>query len=391
MSVSRLEHMAGIGVDRMGNRADATGDASILRLENLDTDLRPPPGVEEATGLAAADDAANSYLPFLGADDLRRAAAARVSSDAGVEYDWNATTLVSAGGLNGILNVLLAILEPGDEVVMLDPIYIGLVNRVRLAGGVPVYARCDAVDGVWRLDHDSLREVVGPRTKAFLMMSPAMPSGAVLTADDWRAVCDACRDADAWMIHNSAMERILFDGLEPVHPASLPGMAERTITVGAVSKEYRMIGWRVGWIVAPSNADAVRPIVDDIGLVAISNVVCNVGIAQRAATVALESPRNDLDAAVARWQRRRDVVLEELAGYPVVAPQGGWSLLVDVAQLGLTGAEASERLFDKGQVAATPMDGWGSERSAGFLRLVYSNEPVDRLRGLRSRFEAALG
>ena len=308
-----------------------------------------------------------------------------------MEYDWNATTLVSAGGLNGILNVLLAILEPGDEVVMLDPIYIGLVNRVRLAGGVPVYARCDAVDGVWRLDHDSLREVVGPRTKAFLMMSPAMPSGAVLTADDWRAVCDACRDADAWMIHNSAMERILFDGLEPVHPASLPGMAERTITVGAVSKEYRMIGWRVGWIVAPSNADAVRPIVDDIGLVAISNVVCNVGIAQRAATVALESPRNDLDAAVARWQRRRDVVFEELAGYPVVAPQGGWSLLVDVAQLGLTGAEASERLFDKGQVAATPMDGWGSERSAGFLRLVYSNEPVDRLRGLRSRFEAALG
>ena len=174
MSVSRLEHMAGIGVDRMGNRADATGDASILRLENLDTDLRPPPGVEEATGLAAADDAANSYLPFLGADDLRRAVAARVSSDAGVEYDWNATTLVSAGGLNGILNVLLAILEPGDEVVMLDPIYIGLVNRVRLAGGVPVYARCDAVDGVWRLDHDSLREVVGPRTKAFLMMSPAI-------------------------------------------------------------------------------------------------------------------------------------------------------------------------------------------------------------------------
>jgi aspartate/methionine/tyrosine aminotransferase len=384
MTVSRLRGMAGIGVDRMGTLADHAADPELLRLENLDTDLRPPPGVVEATRAAADRDGANSYLPFLGTDELRQAATALVSRTAGVDYDWKRSTIISAGGLNGILDVLLAVLEPGDEVVLPDPIYVGLVNRVRLAGGVPRFARCEVRGGVWKLDRESLAAAVGERTRAFLMMSPAMPSGAVLDRDDWAAVCHACRDAGAWMIYDSAMERLLFDGLEHVHPASYPGMAERTITVGAVSKEYRMIGWRVGWIVAPP------AIVDDIGLVSISNVVCNVGIAQAAATVALRTPDADVAAATAEWQRRRDVILDELGGYRVIKPQGGWSLLVDAGELGLTGAEASERLLRHGKVAATPMTGWGSERSARFVRLVFSNEPAERLRGLGERFAAAL-
>ncbi len=384
MTVSRLRGMAGIGVDRMGNLADRSGDRSILRLENLDTDLRPPEGVVEATRRAATEDAANSYLPFLGMDSLRRAATELVSRTSGVDYDWNASTIISAGSLNGILNVLLATLEPGDEVLLPDPIYIGLINRVRLAGGVPVYLPCEIDGGVWKLDTGRLGELVSSKTKMFLMMSPSMPSGAVFTRDDWAALCDACCEADAWMLYDSAMERILFDGAEHVHPASFPGMAERTITAGSVSKEYRMIGWRIGWIVAPPS------IVDDVGLVNISNVVCNVGIAQAAAAVALFAPDSDVVAATARWQRRRDVVLEELAGFPVVKPQGGWSMLMDVSGFGLTGAEASARLLEKGKIAATPMTGWGNPRSDAFIRFVFSNEPVARLKGLRSRVEAAL-
>jgi aspartate/methionine/tyrosine aminotransferase len=145
-----------------------------------------------------------------------------------------------------------------------------------------------------------------------------------------------------------------------------------------------MIGWRVGWIVAPPT------IIDDIGLVNISNVVCPVGIAQAAATVALRAPDDDVTAAAAEWQRRRDAIMDELRGLPVVKPQGGWSLLIDVAPLGLTGAEASQRLLVKGSIAATAMTGWGSERSGGFVRFVFSNEPVHRLRGLRARVDAAL-
>ena len=384
MPVSRLSGMAGIGVDRMGNLADQSQDGAILRLENLDTDLRPPPGVEEATRQAVGEDDANSYLPFLGADALRQAVAALVSRLSGVEYDWRNSTIVSAGGLNGILNVLLALLEPGDEVILTDPIYIGLVNRVRLAGGVPVFAPYQIEDGVWRLDRDRLRQSVTAKTKVLLMMSPSMPTGAVFTGQDWDSICAACQDADAWLLYDSAMERILFDGLDSMHPASFSGMAQRTITVGAVSKEYRMIGWRVGWIVAPP------AIIDDIGLVNISNVVCPVGIAQAAATAALQAPDTDIAAASAEWQHRRDTILHELEGFPIVKPQGGWSMLLDVSGFGLTGAEASQRLLEKGKIAATAMTGWGSERSANFVRFVFSNEPVSRLRGLRERVEAAL-
>ena len=384
MPVSRLSGMAGIGVDRMGNLADQSQDGAILRLENLDTDLRPPPGVEEATRQAVGEDDANSYLPFLGADTLRQAAAALVSRLSGVEYHWQNSTIVSAGGLNGILNVLLALLEPGDEVILTDPIYIGLVNRVRLAGGVPVFAPYRIEDGVWRLDRDRLRRSVTAKTKVLLMMSPSMPTGAVFTRQDWDSICAACQEADAWLLYDSAMERILFDGLDSLHPAAFPGMAQRTITVGAVSKEYRMIGWRVGWIVAPP------AIIDDIGLVNISNVVCPVGLAQAAATVALQAPDTDIAAASAEWQHRRDTILRELEGFPIVKPQGGWSMLLDVSGFGLTGAEASQRLLEKGKIAATAMTGWGSERSANFVRFVFSNEPVSRLHGLRERVEAAL-
>ncbi len=385
MTVSRLQGMSGIGVDRMGSLADRSGDSSILRLENLDTDLPLPEGVVEATREAAGRDDANSYLPFLGFDDLRRAAADRVARASGLEVDWNASTILCAGGLNGILNVLLAVLEPGDEVILPDPVYIGLVNRVRLAGGVPVFVPCRVESGVWRLDREEIAAVVTPKTRAFLCMSPVMPTGAVLSRKDWAAICTACAEAGAWMIYNSAMEQILFDGLEPVHPASFPGMAERTITVGSVSKEYRMIGWRIGWIVAPP------AIVDDIGLVNISNVVCNVGIAQEAAARALRTPDSDRRAMAAILQERRDLILEELEGYGLIRPEGGWSLLLDASSLGFSGAEASERLLTHGKVAATPMNGWGRPGTERYLRLVFSNEPVERLRGLRERFAKALG
>ena len=384
MPVRRLSELSGIGVDRMGMLADRSADPLLLRLENLDTNLRPPQGVVEATQAAAMRDDANSYLPFLGADAVRQGAAALVSRMSGMDYDWSASTVISAGGLNGILNVLLATLEPGDEVVLPDPVYLGLINRVRLAGGVPRFARCEVRNGIWKLDHESLSAAVTPHTRAFLMMSPAMPSGAVFAREDWEAVCAVCCRAGAWMIYDSAMERILFDGVEHLHPASFAGMAERTITVGSVSKEYRMIGWRVGWIVAPPG------IVDDIALVNISNVVCNVGIAQAAATVALRTPDADVATATAEWQRRRDLILSELHDYQAIKPEGGWSLLVDVSELGMTGAEASTRLLEQGRVAATPMTGWGSDRSDRFIRLVFSNEPPERLKGLRNRFDAAL-
>lgn len=381
---SRLDGMPGIGVDRMGDAADAAGDPGLLRLENLDTDVRPPEAALAATRAAVDDDAANSYLPFPGHAGLRRAAAAHVSALAGVEYDWRASCVVAAGGLNGILNVLLAILDPGDEVVLAEPVYVGLLNRVRVAGGVPRLARLVPDAGAWRLDLDSLRAALTPRTRAILAVSPSMPTGAVHTREEWEAIAELCREHDLWLVDDAAFERLLFDGREVVHPASLDGMTERAIVVGSASKELRMIGWRVGWVVGPPD------VIADVGLVGISNVVCQVGIAQGAVEAALTGD-DGVPAFAAELERRRDLILRELDGLPVLAPHGGWSLLLDTGPLGLSGAEASARLFADGRVAATPMENWGSEDTARYLRFVYANEPVERLAGLGERVRRALG
>ena len=392
MTVSRLRDIPGIGVDVIGDAADAAGDPDILRLENLDTDLRPPRVAVELTRAAADDDAANSYLPFQGHRSLREAAAAHVGRLADRRYDPGEECVIVAGGLNGILNTLLATVEPGQEVVLTDPVYAGLVNRVRLAGGIPRFVPAAAVKGPgevrggWTVDPERLAAAVGPATAAVLMMGPSMPTGLVLGDSHWSALAAALERHPAWLIYDAAMERIRFDGLPPSHPAAHPGLAARTITVGSASKELRMIGWRVGWVVGPAAMLA------DINLVGLTNVVCQVGIAQAAVAAALADPGAEADvaAAAAVWQRRCQVVLDQLDGYPAVRPDGGWSLLIETGPLGLTPAQASRLLFDRGKVAATPMDGWGPS-GAGYLRLVFANEPAERLADLGVRFRHALG
>ncbi len=386
MTVSRLREIPGIGVDVIGDAADAAADPEILRLENLDTDLRPPGVALEVTRAAVDDDAANSYLPFPGHLVLREAAAAHVGRLAGQAYGAGTESVVTAGGLNGVLNALLATVEPGQEVVLCDPVYAGLVNRVRLAGGVPRFVAAEPGPGGWSADPERLAAAVGPATAAVLMMGPCMPTGLVLDDRHWSALAAALEGHAAWLIYDAAMERIRFDGRPPSHPAAHPGLAGRTITVGSASKELRMIGWRVGWVVGPADVLA------DIRLVGMTNVVCQVGIAQAAVAAALNAPDSDADvaAATAVWQQRCQTVLGQLASYPAVRPDGGWSLLVDTRPLGLTPAELSARLLERGKVAATPMDGWGPS-GADYLRLVFANEPAERLATLGDRFGQALG
>lgn len=386
MRVSRLQHIPGIGVDKVGDAADAAHDPDLLRLENLDTDLRPPAVALAATRAAIDDDAANSYLPFHGSLALRAAAAAHVGRLAGREYDPGSEVVNAAGGLNGVLNVLLATVEPGREVVIADPIYAGLVNRIRLAGGVPRHVRATPGPTGWSTDPDELAAAVGPNTAAVLVMAPAMPTGALLDGSHWDALARAVAEHDCWVVYDAAMERIRFDGRAPDHPAAHPGLAHRTITCGAASKELRMIGWRVGWVVGPAE------IMADVKLVGLSNVVCPVGIGQAAVAAALSAPDADADvaAATAIWHERCARILDRLADYPCVRPHGGWSLLIDTTALGLTPETAAERLFRLGRVAATPMNGWGPQGSS-YLRLVFANEPVERLGDLRDRFAAAFG
>jgi aspartate/methionine/tyrosine aminotransferase len=384
MSVSRLTHITKIGVEQMGDLADSLKDPDVLRLENLDTDLRPPQSALAFTKNAVDDDDANSYLPFLGLDVMRQAAANLVGRQAGHQYDWKTECVISAGGLSGILNVLLALLEPGDEVLMTDPIYVGLINRVRLAGGVPRYVPLIASAQGWRLDAEALATLDPRPVKVALLMSPSMPTGAVFTHAEWQALMAFCQRANSWVLNDAAMERILYDGRSVLHPASFPGMRHKVITVGAASKEYRMIGWRVGWVVGPAD------LVADVARVSLTNVVCQTGIAMGAVATAIGDPNDGIQACVEEWQRRRDVLLEELGDFVVIPPHGGWSLLLDVSPLGLDGVTASKRLLELGKVAATSMINWGSANSNKYVRFVFANEPVHRLRGIGKRVQQAL-
>lgn len=384
MSVSRLKHITKIGVEQMGDLADSLGDSEVLRLENLDTDLRPPEEAIRFTQDAVQDDDANSYLPFFGLDVTRMAATKLVERQSGNRYDWKTECLISAGGLSGILNVLLATLEEGDEVLMTDPTYVGLINRVRLAGGIPRFVALIPGKEGWRLDINELRKIIPEKVKIALIMSPSMPTGAVLNQEEWKAVTDFCKRSNSLLLYNAAMERILFDGLKVIHPASFPGMRDQVITVGSASKEYRMIGWRVGWIVGPAQ------ILADVARVSISNVVCQTGIAMGAVAEAINSSNDGIAEATRVWQYRRDVILDELKEFRVIKPAGGWSLLLDISEFGIDSSTASKLLLDPGKIAATPMVNWGSEKSDNYVRLVYSNEPVERLAGLGKRVERAL-
>lgn len=382
LRVSRLSNVPGIGVDRMGNAADAAHDPEILRLENLDTDIPPPRIAIQTTREGIGLDKNNSYLPFLGQDELRQAAAKRVSKVSGVEYDWRTQCIITAGGMSGIFNCLLAMIEPGDEVIVTDPTYAGIINRIRLVGGIPIFVPLIPSLSGWSLDIDAFEKAASSRTR-IVLISPGMPTGHILTQIEWEVIAKISIQTDAWLLYDAAMERILYDGRPLIHPASLRHMQERTITVGAASKELRMIGWRVGWVIGP------QEIMNDIGLVSISNVVCQTGISMAGVAAGLNTTDDGLKEALAIWELRRNILLDELKGFPVIPPHGGWSLLFDAEAIGLSSSELTERLFREAKIATTPMLGWG-ESAGKYVRFVFSNESKERLLGLGKKVKKAL-
>ena len=378
----RLEPIRGFGIDQVAAAAGvAPADAArpVLRMENLDTDLPLPPEAVAATAAALETPEANSWLPFTGDTALREAISDFTAERTRYRYDPETEIVITCGGMEGLLNVLLATVDPGDEVVLTDPTYAGLVNRVHLAGGIPALVPFRVVEGEWALDVDALVAAVGPRTRALLLMSPSMPSGGTFTRDDWEAICDVCRERDVFLVYDAAMERLLFDGRPLVHPLHFDGMAERTIVVGSMSKEHRMIGWRVGWVAGPKET------IEDVGWVHVYNTTTPVGVARAAATAVLRGDQAHVAEAVAELERRRDVIVEGLAEWPFVRPGGGWSLLLDVDALGFAPHDASRVLLEEASIAATGMTGWGGPVAAKYVRFVFSAEPVERLETLPRR------
>jgi N-succinyldiaminopimelate aminotransferase len=381
MSVARLDEIPGFNIDRVA--AAAGDDPDVLRLENLDTDIPPPAEAMEATRAAIGEDEANSWLPFTGRDDLKEAVATYIESRGGPRYDGSREIVITCGEGDAMLDALFCLTDPGDEVILSDPTYAGMLNRVRLVGAVPRLVPLHVADGEWRLDLEALPAAVTERTRVVFVNNASFPSGWVASDEEWEAIASICREGHLWLLYWAGYEGVLFDGRPIRHPATLPGMRDRTVTVGAPTLEQRMIAWRVGWVVAPGD------LVNDVSRVHIYNGLVASGFAQIGARVALELPDDHLDAANAECQRRRDETLRQLDGLPVVRPAGAWSLLLDVAALGLDCVEVSDRLLEQ-KVAATPMRGWGGEIADRHVRFVFSNETVDRLALLGTRVRAAL-
>ena len=380
--VARLSDIPGFNIDRVA--AAAGEDPEVLRMENLDTDVPPPAAAVEAARAAVGEDDANSWLPFNGRENLKEAVVAYVERRGGPRYDAWRETVITCGEGEAMLDALLCLTDPGDEVILTDPTYAGMLNRVRLAGAVPRLVPMHSDRNGWRMDLDALSAAATDRTRVVFLNNASFPTGWVATDAEWEAVTKLCNDADLWLLYWAGFEAVLYDGRDVVHPAGLPGMRERTVIVGAPSFEQRMIAWRVGWMVMPGE------LTDPASRTQIYNGLVASGFAQIGTKVALELGDDDVTAATAEWQLRRDETLRQLEGLPVVPPDGAWSALLDTQELGVTPAELSARLLEQ-KVAATPMDGWGGEVAARHLRFVFSNEPVDRLRALGDRVRAALG
>ncbi len=383
MSVKRLAEIPGFNIDRVA--AAAGDDPDVLRMENLDTDIPPPAEAMAATRAAIGTDEANSWLPFTGRDDLKESVARLIERRGGPAYDARPQIVITSGEGDAMLDALFCLTDPGDEVILTDPTYAGMINRVRLAGAVPRLAPLRVVNGEWRLDREGLAAAVSDRTRVVFINNASFPSGWVASDQEWEQICSLCRERDLWLLYWGGFEAVLFDGRQVRQPASMPGMRERTVTLGSAALELRMIAWRIGWVVCP-NAD----LASDVSRVQIYNGLTPSGFSQIGVRAGLDLGDDHVWEANVEYQRRRDETVRQLSGLPIVQPAGAWSLLLDVASLNQEAGDVSRRLLEE-KVAATSMVGWGGDVAARHVRFVFSNEPVERLSLLGERVQAALG
>lgn len=284
-----------------------------------------------AAAVAALEGGANQYAPGIGVPALRRAVADHQRRHYGLELDPDTEVAVTTGCTEAIAAALLGLVEPGDEVVVLEPYYDSYLAMLQVAGGVrrPVTLRSPD----FRVDLDELRAAVTPRTRFVLLNSPHNPTGTVLTRTELEAVAALALEHDLTVITDEVYEHLVFDGPgEPCHVpiATLPGMAARTLTLSSIGKSYSLTGWKVGWASGPAHLVAA--------LVAAKQWLTFTSGAplQPAAAVALAEHPDWPGALRHDLQERRDLLVAGLvgAGLPTTTPQGTYFATSDVRDLG---------------------------------------------------------
>ncbi|MFF5502937.1 pyridoxal phosphate-dependent aminotransferase [Streptomyces roseolus] len=350
-------------------------------------DTDGPEEIREAAVRALRDGRGNQYPPGPGVPELRTAIADHQRARYGLEYDPDTEVLVTAGATEAIAAALLALVGPGDEVVALEPYYDSYAACVAMAGGTRVPVTLRPHEGRYVLDLDELRAAVTPRTRLLLLNTPHNPTGTVLTRAELTAVAELAVERDLLVVTDEVYEHLLFDGAEHVPIATLPGMRERTVTIGSAGKTYSFTGWKVGWTTAsPELTSAVRSAKQFLTYV-------SSGPFQYAVAEALRLPDAYYDGLRADLQAKRDLLSEGLAeaGFEVYRPRGTYFVTTDIRPLGADDGFAFCRsLPERAGVVAIPNAVFYDHREAGapFVRFAFCKrtdvleEAVSRLKRL---------
>jgi aspartate/methionine/tyrosine aminotransferase len=348
----------------------------IVHLEIGEPDFATPDNITEAA-VAALHAGFTHYTPAGGIMEAREAVAGFVSRRLGVETDPLEVVLVP-GSKNVLLFVLLACVEPGDEVIFPDPGYPVYGSLVNFLGAIPVPVRLRE-DRNFRMDLDELGALVTPRTRLLILNTPQNPTGGVLTREDVEFVSRLAQEHDLLVVADEIYSQIVY-GFEHVSVLSQPGMKERSVLMDGMSKAYAMCGWRLGYAVAP------RELAASMETLMINSSSCAAAFTQMAAVEAFESPETQaaVERMVAQFQRRRDLVVNALNSMPGVRcqrPEGSFYAFPNIEGTGLGERALAEGLLEEAGVAVLPGTAFGAA-GAGFLRLAYTQGETDLRKGL---------
>ena len=328
-------------------------------------DFAAPAEIKDAACRAIQADV-NQYAITWGAKSLRDAIAAKTGRLYGLTVDPETEVCVTCGATEAMVSAVLALIDPGDAVVVFEPFYENYGPDAILAGATPRYVRLREPD--WSFDPDELaRAMDGAR--AIIINTPNNPTGKVYTREELTAIAELCRRYDVIAITDEIYEHMVYAGTEHVPMASLPGMKDRTVTINGMSKTYSVTGWRVGWTIAsPVLTGAIRKVHDFVSVGAAAPL-------QEAGAAALALPSSYYDALREDYDRRRRSMLEilENAGFRCFPPKGAYYILTDISGFGYGDDVAFARhLVTEIGVAAVPGSSFYSRREDGRDRLRFS-------------------
>lgn len=326
----------------------------IIALAGGDPDFKTPQHIIDAA-IKAMNDGDTNYPPAKGKPKLLEAIAAKLERENGVKVD-PAQVIVTPGGKWALYLAIAAIVNPGDEVLVLEPAWVSYDPIVRLNGAVPVHVSLPSTDN-FRVSEDLLRSHITPRSKVLMVNSPSNPTGRVFTRAEIDAIVRVATEFDLFVISDEIYEHLLFDGAVHYSLAAEPGMLARTITVNGFSKAYAMTGWRLGWLAAPP------PVVKLAMKLQTHSVTSAASFAMAAGIVALNGPQDCVREMLAAYTARRRFMLdalEEIDGIECAPIEGAFYLFPRFTNTAKNSVELATALLEEADIACTPGAAFGA-------------------------------